>query len=103
MSRNALRVLAGQDQINSFDDWHRLAGPKQGDAHWVPGRSAYECARAWCPEGKAPQGPEEIRELVCRASESGRARITTAWPEHKVRFDTLPGEPRNADVNAIAE
>jgi len=103
MSRNALRVLAGQDQINSFDDWHRLAGPKQGDAHWVPRRSAYESARAWCPEGKAPQGPEEIRELVCRASESGRARITTAWPEHKVRFDTLPGEPRNADVNAIAE
>ncbi|MBK6845118.1 MAG: hypothetical protein IPG88_22945 [Gemmatimonadetes bacterium] len=24
-------------------------------------------------------------------------------PEHRVRFDDLPGEPRNADVNVIAE
>ena len=103
MSRKAPRVLAGEEEIHTIDDWRRVAGPKSGDAHWALGRSAYECARAWCPEGETPRVPEEIESIVRQASDSGRARIITAWPEHKVRFDTLPGEPRNADVNAIAE
>ena len=34
--------------IRSVDNWFALAPPKKGLAHWVEGRSAYECAQAWC-------------------------------------------------------
>ncbi|HYD53680.1 MAG TPA: hypothetical protein VEA99_13680 [Gemmatimonadaceae bacterium] len=68
----------------------------------MPGRSAMESARAWCPDA-GPCVPAEIRALLDSIPALAGAEISAVYPERKVRFDELRGEPRNADVAAVAE
>jgi hypothetical protein len=86
--------------IRSEEDWFRLAPPKGGIDHWVLGRSARECARAWCgPEG--PCLPSEVAAALRSRAPFSDLEIEWATPEYKVRFDRIAGEPRNADVVAV--
>jgi hypothetical protein len=69
---------------------------------WVDGRSAIECAKAWCGNG-TPAVPGEITNLLNSHPDTADARITEGTPELKVRFDLICGEPRRADVVALCE
>lgn len=88
--------------IISLADWEKHAGPKS-PKHWKPGRSAYECAASWFGRDGRPAIPVELTELLRSSGVTDDAKVLKVLPEHRVRFDDLPGEPRNADVNVIAE
>ncbi|CAN5196553.1 hypothetical protein BH24GEM2_BH24GEM2_08610 [soil metagenome] len=89
--------------IWTVGDWFKYAPPKRGREQWVPGRSAFECAAAWCGEQSEPALPGELAQLLDSHSDTSGCIIRTVTPEHQVRFDKLRGEPRNADVVAVAE
>jgi hypothetical protein len=86
--------------VRTVDQWHTLAPPKRPD-QWVDGRSALECARAWCRDG-SPAVPAELADLLASHRDTMGAVIRSVTPEQKVRFDESPGEPRNADIVAVA-
>ena len=81
----------------SVDGWYAGAPPKGGAAHWVTGRSARELAVAWCGS-EGPCVPAEIKQLLRSHPDLEGVVIERALPEHQIRFDDLPGEPRNADL-----
>jgi hypothetical protein len=96
-----LEILKDSQVIRTVDQWHALAPPKRPD-QWVDGRSALECARAWCRDGR-PAVPAELADLLASHRDTAGAVIRSVWPEQKVPFDNFPGEPRNADIVAIAD
>lgn len=85
--------------IRTIRDWQLYAPPKSTD-QWQPGRSALECASAWCG-GEAPAVPDEIRSLLDSHPDARGTIVNSVIPEHPVRFDELRGEPRNTDVAAL--
>ena len=91
--------IIGKDgnPILSVDGWYAGAPPKGGAAHWVTGRSARELAVAWCGS-EGPCVPAEIEQLLRSHPDLEGIVIERALPEHQIRFDDLPGEPRNADL-----
>jgi hypothetical protein len=90
-------------QIYTVEDWLRLAPPARGKAHWKDGRSAKELAKAWCERGSGPEVPRELQEFLNTHPDIAGAEILEAIPEHKVKFDDIRGEPRNADLVCIAQ
>jgi len=42
-----MNIMKDGREIRTVDQWFELAPPKAGRKHWVAGRSALECARAW--------------------------------------------------------
>jgi hypothetical protein len=92
-------------KIAGLDDWRLRAAPKGGDLQWKEGRSAYECARAWCDAAASPAGPipPEIAELLQSHGDTRGVSLRSAIPELSVRFDKLRGEPRNSDLCALAD
>lgn len=96
------RIEAGGQHITSLEEWGVHAAPKRA-MHWKRGRSAFECASAWFGSNGEPTVPTELRELLASCEATSGAEVRLVLPEHRVRFDTLPGEPRNADVNVLAE
>lgn len=97
--RRTLVKIIGKDgnSILSVDGWYAGAPPKGGAAHWVTGRSARELAVAWCGS-EGPCVPAEIEQLLRSHPDLETPVIERALPEHQIRFDDLPGEPRNADL-----
>jgi hypothetical protein len=89
--------------ICTVDDWFRLTPPAGGARQWVDGRSAKELAKAWCGRGSDSAIPIELLELLRTHPDINGATIFEATPERKVRFDDIPGEPRNVDLVCIAE
>ena len=91
--------IIGKDgnPILSVDGWYAGAPPKGGAAHWVTGRSARELAAAWCGS-QGPCVPAEIEQLLRSHPDLETLIIERALPEHQIRFDDQPGEPRNADL-----
>jgi hypothetical protein len=87
----------GRD-IRSVDDWFTAAPPAGGARHWVDGRSAKELAKAWFPCGGEAQLPIEVRVLLDSSPQFRDANLEEAEPEARVRFDAIPGEPRNCDL-----
>ena len=89
-------------EIRTGDEWFQIAPPKRGREQWVDGRSALECARAWCePEG--PAVPAELTGLLASHPDTTGALVRSVVPEHMVRFDGFRGEPRNTDIAALAD
>jgi len=81
--------------ITNIGEWEQNAGPKL-EHQWAPGRSALECATAWCePDG--PVVPSEFAALFAGHQFAG-FEIESVQPEHCIRFDNLRGGPRNADL-----
>jgi hypothetical protein len=93
-----LIITRHRKSIVDLDSWFSLAPPKGGRDHWDDGRSAKELARAWCEDG-APAVPFEIQQLLESHSAFRHAVLEHCHPEHRVRIDSFPGEPRNADLN----
>jgi hypothetical protein len=89
--------------IHCLADWKHLAPPKRRDVQWVKGRSAFECAAAWCADPLPPSVPDEIAVALAAHPMLRKCQIISAMPEHRVRFDDAGGEPRNADLVALAE
>jgi hypothetical protein len=90
-------------EIRNVDQWFELAPPKKGREHWVDGRSALECARAWCADQLGPRCPSELADLIASHPDTNGAIFAIVEPECRVHFDKLGGEPRNADIVAIAD
>lgn len=95
-------VSSSGTPVRTMEEWFKYAGPKGKLKHWVDGRSAKECARAWCNDG-TPAPPSEIVALLESHADTRDARFISGTPELKIRFDTIRGEPRNADFVALAE
>lgn len=96
------RIESKGQAIETLEQWKTLAKPKSA-THWKPGRSAFECASAWFNARGKKTIPAELRALLDSCSNTTDAEVTLVLPEHRVRFDNLPGEPRNADVNVLVE
>ncbi len=87
--------------IASVDAWRRLAPPKKSD-QWVPGRSAFELARAWCG-GDSPAVPTELIRLLETSELTRGLSMESVTPEHRIPFDARSGEPRNADLAIVGK
>jgi hypothetical protein len=85
--------------IITVEDWFELAPPQKGLAQWVDGRSAKECAQAWCGGSSGPQVPDEITRLLHSHVDLQDWRLDRVTPEHRVSFDQW-GEPRHTDIAA---
>jgi len=91
-----IRLEKGAEEIRTLDEWSRLAAPKSRD-HWQAGRSAMECARAWCGADGVTI-PAELLSLLESHPATRGVELSIGEPEKKIGFDGLPGEPRNADI-----
>jgi hypothetical protein len=98
-----MELMKNGHTIRTMDDWLSFAPPKKGLAHWAEGRSAYECARAWCAAAEGPSVPAELTALLGSHPDIAGVVVQTVMPEHRVRFDKLRGEPRNADVAVLGD
>jgi hypothetical protein len=96
-----MQLMKDGHTIHSLDDWHRFAPPKR-DYQWVPGRSAYELARECCGSG-VPRVPPVILRLLDSQPATANLQVASAFPEHRISFDTHSGEPRNADLAFVGE
>jgi hypothetical protein len=96
-------IVKDGTEIRTIEQWFQFAPPKKGRSHWVEGRSALECARAWCADPNGTLWPSEINALLASHPDTDGATLKSATPEYRCRFDKLPGEPRNTDVVAIAD
>jgi len=83
--------------ITSPDLWFEVAPPKGGREHWVVGRSARELAHAWCGSS-GPCVPPEVDALLRSHADLADVMMGRVLPEHRIRFDDVAGEPRNADL-----
>src|SRR5262245_42026580 len=95
-------LVKSRSEIRTIDEWFDLAPPKKGLDHWVPGRSAFECAQAWC-SSRGPEVPAEVVGVLASHPETRGSTLRWATPEHQIRFDRFRGEPRNADIVAVAD
>ncbi len=93
-----MQVVKNGHVITTLDQWKKFGAPKGKDKHWKDGRSAKECAIAWCGKNGAPTVPAEISTLLASHLDISNCVIQEVIPEHPVRFDKLPGEPRNSDI-----
>jgi hypothetical protein len=91
-----VEIVKGAAQIQTVDDWKRLAPPKSA-VHWQEGRSACELARAWCATGSV-RVPAEVGAILNSRAETQGTVLLRAEPECRLHFDQLRGEPRNADL-----
>jgi hypothetical protein len=100
-SATPILIRKSDVQIRTLAEWRLYASPKGGDAQWRDYQSAKELARAWCPDGIGPTIPPETRALLANRAEFSSFEITEVFPDHRVRFDDLPGEPPNTDLMAV--
>ena len=98
-----MRLCKGSLDIQSIDDWFRLAPPKKGALQWKDGRSAKELARTWCGRNNSPSPPEEFLDLLMPLVNAVQLAGAIGWPEHQVPIDDLRGEPPNIDLAIVSE
>ncbi len=98
---NQMVIRKSDVEIRTLADWRLYAPPRGGDAQWRDYRSSKELARAWCPDGIGPTVPPETRALLLTRSEFNAFEVLEAVPEQRIRFDDLPGDPRNADLMVL--
>lgn len=93
-----MKLSKNGKEITTVEEWFALAPPR-GKAHqWKDGYSAKELAKAWCSvPGRPAAPPGFVQLLACIAAFPAPVPVH-GYPEHRIRFDTLPGEPRNTDL-----
>jgi len=97
-----MKLSRGLSEINSIDNWFRIAPPKRGAYHWKDGRSAKELARAWCGKPGPPYPPKDFLDLLAPLVTEDQLTQAVGWPEHLVPIDDLPGEPPNIDLAILS-
>jgi hypothetical protein len=97
-----MRIVAKNREIRTVEDW-KAAAPPKSENQWREGRSAMELARAWCGDPSGPLVPPEITRILTSSEAFRGCRVVEAYPEYPIRFDALPGEPRNADLAIVGE
>lgn len=96
-----MKIRGAKGPITNVAEWFENAPPKGKEKQWKDGRSAKEVAKAWCPEGRDPEVPAELVELL-RSGPLGAVQVLDVEVEAGIRFDAFPGEPRNADLAITA-
>lgn len=93
-----LRLERVGHRITSVETWFEFAPPRGRDLHWRDGRSAKESAKAWCMNGQEPAPPRELVDLLETVQQFENIEFDVGYPEHRVSFDMIRGEPRNTDL-----
>jgi hypothetical protein len=93
-----MQLFRGDHEIRTVEEWYEYARPRSGLKQWRDGYSAKELAKAWCRVPGQPSPPADFAALVAALPGIPGIQVETEFPEHRVRFDGLPGEPRNADL-----
>src|SRR5262249_8573057 len=86
-----------QQPINTLHDWFDYAPPKGGADQWVPLRSAYQLAEAWCGAGTAAIPADFIHALTAHPALRD-LQLLEGWAEHKT---SLRGERRGPRVHDL--
>jgi len=84
-------------QIQSVDDWFRLAPPQKGEKQWKDGRSAKELAKAWFRGGTAAV-PSEVAALFQRHPDTRGIRVERCVAEKVTKLDNFRGTHRHHDL-----
>lgn len=93
-----LRLERREMPIRTVEEWFLHARPMGGEIQWRDGRSAKELAKAWCGDGDGPAPPGDLLRLLATRPALANLEFEVGYPEHRIRFDGVPGEPRNADL-----
>ena len=109
-----MQILKGDRDIRSVDDWFRLAPPVGGIDQWRLGRSALECAVAWCgnaagPGVPAPGEPRNCDFVAVAEGRDGRVAISIEAkadepfdrPIQEVIADVIDRTSHGANSNAL--
>jgi hypothetical protein len=96
-----LRIERRGHPITNVEDWFHHARPLGGTLQWRDGRSAKELAKAWCREDADAEPPRSLRQLLSANPAFANLEYEVAFPEHRVRFDDIRGEPRNTDLAVL--
>jgi hypothetical protein len=59
-----MKITENNETIDTVAYWQLHAAPKMADKQWKKGRSAYECAYAWCDNQTGPAVPAELFPLL---------------------------------------
>jgi hypothetical protein len=103
LGMSPVRISSVQgEEINSLEDWFRLAPPKQKSAHWSDGRSAKELARLWTSSVPS-EVPDVVATILRSHPEIENLTIESAIPEVVTRLDNLRGGHRNHDLILLGE
>lgn len=93
-----LRLERREMPIRTVEEWFLHARPMGGEIQWRDGRSAKELAKAWCGDGDGPAPPGDLLRLLATRPALANLDFEVGYPEHRIRFDDVAGEPRNADL-----
>jgi hypothetical protein len=104
-SRRGTQMLLARDgnEIRTVEEWYQYAKPRGGPHQWRDGYSAKELAKAWCRVPGQPAPPDEFVTLMASLPGIPGIHVAIGFPEHRIRLDGLPGEPRNADLALTCE
>jgi hypothetical protein len=84
--------------IRSLEEWFDLAGPQGGRDQWVPLRSAFELARAWCPENAGAMAPAGFLTMLTDHPLLEGLELREGFAEHET---PLRGEHRGPRVHDL--
>src|SRR6184192_3256963 len=84
--------------ISTLDDWFEYAPPKGGKDQWVPLRSAYELARAWCGDELGVAAPHAFLTMLTEHPLLHDLQLSDGYAEHKT---PLRGEARGPRVHDL--
>lgn len=98
-----MQIQKNGTDINSVEDWFRLAPPKEGLRHWKDGRSAKELAKAWFPKPGKPHIPADLTSFLHNHPDLIGIEIMKGTPELKIPLDNFRGETRNADLVLVGK
>src|SRR5438128_11202578 len=78
----AVRASSELRKIGNLEDWSECARPRGGLKQWVPLRSAYELARAWCGDDGPIAAPEPFLRLLTHPQLEG-LQLSEGYAEHE--------------------
>lgn len=93
-----MQLLRGGHDIRTVEDWYEYAKPRGALKQWRDGYSAKELAKAWCRTPGQPAPPLEFSDRLAALPGIPGIEVEVGFPEYRIAFDGLPGEPRNADL-----
>src|SRR6266566_7023263 len=84
--------------ITTIEQWFDYAPPRGGREQWVPLRSAYELARAWCGGQAGIAAPEPFVRMLTAHPLLDDLQLSAGYAEHRT---PLRGEGRGPRVHDL--